>query len=133
MDDVSDRDRPERRNDKINRRRVDTLQRRADFLENRMGSAGSESYDEAEYQALRWAIWALRIWMSEDPFWVFDPVPTGEKGGQWRELGHAYWNEWEQDWRVIDAKGDEARMATQREVAQAKAEGEVEWIPPSEE
>jgi hypothetical protein len=126
------RERPERRNHKVNRRRIETLQRRADYLETRAGSPGSESYDEAEYQALRWAMWALRQWMAEDPYWVFDPPPGGGKGGQWRELGHGYWNEWERAWRVIDSKHDQPREATQREINEAKAEGEIEYIPPAD-
>lgn len=126
------REQPERRNHKFNRRRIETLERRANHLESRAGSEGSESYDEAEYQALRWAIWALRIWMNEDPYWVFDPPPKGGKGGQWRELGHAYFDEWRKEWRVMPQKGL-VRPATEPEIRQAKIEGETEYVHPDYE
>jgi hypothetical protein len=121
------RQRPERRNHKFNRRRLKTLERRADHLDERVGSEASESYDEAESQALRWAIWALRQWMAEDPYWAFDPDPKGS-GGQWRELGYAYWDEYHKDWRTMPAK-DAVRKATAQEIAEAKAEGEYEYVP----
>ena len=120
-----------RRDDRINRRRVETLERRANFLETRIDSSeGSAQYDEAEYHALRWAIDALREWMHNDPYWVFEPHPEAEPGdragGSWRELRHAYWDQHLHEWMIRPRKTT-IRRATEDEIIQAKAEGESEY------
>lgn len=121
-----------RRDDKINRRRLDTLERRADFLETRLDSSdGAAQYDEAEYSALRWAIDALKSWMRQDPNWVFEPAPDAKPGdragGAWRELRHAYWDERREAWMIRPSKRT-VRPANESEIALAKAEGETEYV-----
>lgn len=57
-----------KRNNKYTRRKISTLERRIAHLETRGGSAESESFDEAEMGALKWAIPILRQWMAAEEY-----------------------------------------------------------------
>jgi len=116
---------------------LETLERRANFLESRIDSSdGAAQYDEAEYHALCWALESLRDWMTNDPFWVFEPHPDAEPGvragGSWRELRHAYWNQYIGEWQFRPSK-NKIRSASPKEITDAKAEGATEYTPPGED
>lgn len=108
----------QRRNNKINRGRIDMLQRRLDFLQNRVGSEASERYDDSEIAALRWAIRICREWMKDDPHWVFIPSPSGE-GGRWRHLNEAYEDTERGGW-FIQVDRETERPATDQEIREAQ-------------
>lgn len=60
---------PERRDTRVNRKRLDALRRRRDFLQGRVDSykGKSASRDEAECAALAWAIQIVEEWIADDP------------------------------------------------------------------
>lgn len=64
-----DDDQPERRDTRVNRKRLDALRRRRDFLHDRVSKyvGKSASRDEAEYAALVWVIEIAEQWVAQDP------------------------------------------------------------------
>lgn len=60
---------PERRDTRVNRKRLDALKRRRDFLHDRVAQyvGKSASRDQAEYAALVWAIQIVEEWVEADP------------------------------------------------------------------